>query len=95
MPSSHQAKIGAIAAQMAARPRGARVTIRKITPSHSVRDGAYKADCHPVNVSPLNEILAIDTDARLGTAEGQVLIGDRRKYIRRTAAFEARRVKTT
>lgn len=61
---------------MRARPEGLRVTIRKATPSHSVRDPGYKADCYSLDVSALTDILAIDTSARLVTAEGQVTMGD-------------------
>jgi delta24-sterol reductase len=59
-----------------ARPADSRITIRKATPTHSVRDAAYKAACHPVDVSGLAHILEIDGNQRLAIAEGQVLLGD-------------------
>ena len=75
MDDGHQAKIRAVAEQLAARPPGSKVTIRKTTPSHSIRDAGYKQGCHPIDVSPLNQVLRIDTARRLATAEGQVTVG--------------------
>ena len=51
MASSHPERVQTVAAQVKARPPGSRVTIRKATPSHSIRDAAYKTSCHPVDVS--------------------------------------------
>jgi FAD/FMN-containing dehydrogenase len=76
MNRTHDERVTALATQLKARPSGAKVTIRKATPSHSIRDSAYKTSCHPVDVSNLTQILAIDPVARLATVEGQVLIGD-------------------
>jgi FAD/FMN-containing dehydrogenase len=74
--SKHRERVNALASQLRARPSGAKVTIRKTTPSHSVRDSGYKDSCHPVDVSTLTDILSIDTVNKLATVEGQVLIGD-------------------
>jgi FAD/FMN-containing dehydrogenase len=74
--SGHSERLSGLATELKSRPSGSKVTIRKTTPSHSVRDSAYKTSCHPVEVSKLTEILTIDPVARLATVEGQVLIGD-------------------
>jgi delta24-sterol reductase len=75
MRDAHQARIRAVSEQLAARPPGSRITIRKTTPSHSIRDSRYKSGCHSIDVSPLNEVLGIDTARRLATVEGQVTVG--------------------
>ena len=75
MDAGHQTRIRAVVEQLVARPPGGAITIRKATPSHSVRDPLYKKDCHPIDVSPLNQVLCIDTARRLATAEGQVTLG--------------------
>lgn len=59
MIASHTDRVGTVAAQLAARPAGVPVTIRKTTPSHTVRDTGYKASCHAVDVSGLREILLL------------------------------------
>jgi FAD/FMN-containing dehydrogenase len=76
MNGSHADRVRQVADQLAARSRGSKITIRKATPSHSIRDASYKAACHPVDVSGLCNILRIDAEARCATVEGQVLIGD-------------------
>src|SRR5580692_4322355 len=76
MTASHDDRVRFVARQIASRPAGSKITIRKATPSHSVRDPAYKSACHPIDVSGLSEILSIDSKARRATIEGQVLIGD-------------------
>jgi delta24-sterol reductase len=76
MSPSHEARVREVAAQVAARPPGARLTIRKPTPIHSVRDQAYKSGLHAVDVSALDQILEIDTAARVAVVEGQVTIGE-------------------
>src|SRR4051794_30249834 len=76
MNSSHSDRVRFVAQQLARRPAGSKITISKRTPSHSVRDPAYKSECHPIDVSGLCEILSIDANARLATVEGQVLIGE-------------------
>ena len=76
MSRSHTDRVQTVAAQLAARPAGVPVTIRKATPSHTVRDTGYKASCHAVDVSGLREILEIDVPNRLAIVEGQVLMGD-------------------
>ena len=76
MSKSHADKVQGIAAQIAARPTGTHITIRKSTPSHSIRDQGYKANSHSVDVSTLKAILDIDTRAKLATVEGQVTIAE-------------------
>jgi FAD/FMN-containing dehydrogenase len=76
MQTSHSDRVANIARQVTTRPAQSKITIRKATPSHSIRDSAYKANCHPVDVSALTEILSIDMTARLATVEGQVVMGD-------------------
>jgi delta24-sterol reductase len=61
--------------QVRARPAGKKLTIGKAHPGHTPHDLRYKLDCHPVNVDGLDEIIAIDRDARLATVEGQVRLG--------------------
>jgi delta24-sterol reductase len=73
---AHEARVRAVARQVVGRPAGARLTIRKDTPSHSVRDAAYKRNSHPVDVSPLRHVLAVDPERLTATVEGQVLLGD-------------------
>lgn len=73
--AAHRAKVEAVAAQMAARPPHSKITIRKATPGHSIRDGSYKRACHPIDVSALGDVLLIDTTQRLATVEGQVTMG--------------------
>lgn len=68
----HPTRVESVAAQVRARPNGRRLTIRKLTHGHSVRDPAYKKDCHPVDVSTLDRVLHIDEEARTATVEGQV-----------------------
>ena len=75
MSDGHRNKIRAVSEQVLARPPGSKITILKTTPSHSIRDPGYKTRCHPIDVSPLNEVLGIDTARRLATVEGQVTIG--------------------
>jgi delta24-sterol reductase len=74
MPT-HEERVAAIAAQVKARPTGKRLTIRKAHPGHTPHDLSYKQDCHPVEVDGLDDILAIDREARTVTLEGQVTLG--------------------
>lgn len=76
MNGSHLDRVRQVADQLAARSPGSKITIRKATPSHSIRDPSYKAAGHPVDVSGLCNILCIDVEARRAMVEGQVLIGD-------------------
>ncbi len=71
----HAARVAAVASQLRARPAGAKLTIRKATPGHSIRDSRYKAGLHVVDVSGLSEILRVDAQAMTVTAEGQVTMG--------------------
>jgi FAD/FMN-containing dehydrogenase len=73
--AAHEARAAAVAAQILARPHGARVTVRKRTASHSIRDPAYKRGAHPVDVSPLENVLSVDPAAMTATVEGQVPMG--------------------
>src|SRR5262245_51605657 len=75
MNDGHQRKLRAVSEQLVARPPRSPLTIRKTTPSHSIRDPGYKSRCHPVDVSTLNEVLCIDKARRLATVEGQVTLG--------------------
>ncbi len=75
MSAGHEAKVRAIAGEIAARPPHSRITIRKATPTHSIRDRGYKSGCHPIDVSALGDVLSIDTERRLATVEGQVTMG--------------------
>ena len=76
MNGSHADRVRQVADQLAARSPGSKITIRKATPSHSIRDPSYKAACHPVDVSGLSNIVCIDVESRRARVEGQVLIGD-------------------
>ena len=49
--------------------------MRKRSPSHSIRDAAYKCAAHPVDVSRLENVLSIDPRAMTATVEGQVQMG--------------------
>jgi delta24-sterol reductase len=75
MPESHADRVAAVARQIASRPAGAKITIRKNTPGHSIRDQAYKQGLHAVDVSALDHVLGIDTGRRVVHAEGQVTMG--------------------
>ena len=75
MLSGHASRVAAVARQIATRPADSKVTIRKNTPSHSIRDQAYKRGLHVVDVSALDQILDIDTDRCVVRAEGQVTMG--------------------
>jgi delta24-sterol reductase len=75
MNASHEERVSAVARQVAARAPGSRVSIRKNTPSHSIRDQAYKSGLHAIDVSGLDRILHIDVERRLADVEGQVTIG--------------------
>jgi delta24-sterol reductase len=72
MQVTHQERVRAIADQLANRPAGARITVRKATPGHSIRNQAYKSGLHPVDVSALDQILEIDPVRHLARVEGQV-----------------------
>jgi len=54
METTHEGRVAAVAAQLRDRPAGARVTIRKATPTHSIRDAGYKTGLHAVDVSALD-----------------------------------------
>ncbi|HWI19171.1 MAG TPA: FAD-binding oxidoreductase [Vicinamibacterales bacterium] len=75
MLAAHQERVADVARQVRARPAGARLTIRKQTPTHSIRDQAYKSGLHAVDVSALHHVIEIDAARRLATVEGQVTIG--------------------
>jgi hypothetical protein len=72
----HEERVRAVADQIATRPPGRPITIRKASVSHSVRDRGYKTRCHAVDVSGLDAILEIDPERRLARVEGQVFISD-------------------
>jgi delta24-sterol reductase len=74
--AAHADRLAAIAAQMRARPAATKITIRKATPTHSIRDTGYKSRCYAVDVSSLTEILEIDATNRVARVEGQAVIGD-------------------
>jgi delta24-sterol reductase len=74
--SDHTARVAAVAGQVRSRPTGSKLTIRKKTPSHSVRDPKYKTGLHAVDVSGLTAILSIDEQRMTVTAEGQVTMGE-------------------
>ncbi len=75
MADSHPERVAAVARQILSRPAGAKITIRKNTPGHSIRDQAYKQGLHVVDVSALDRILDVDIDRRVVHAEGQVTMG--------------------
>lgn len=77
----HAARVGAVSAQVRARPPGKLLTVRKSSPSHTVRDRSYKERCHPIDLDGVDRILEIDTSARLARVEGQVSMG---ALVRRT-----------
>jgi hypothetical protein len=56
MTLSHADRVAAVARQVVSRPAGAKITIRKNTPAHSIRDQGYKRGLHPVDVSALDQI---------------------------------------
>jgi delta24-sterol reductase len=68
----HRERADAVARTVRARPAGKKLTVRKNTYSHSVRDAGYKRDCHPVDVSSLVHVLDIDPVGLTATVEGQV-----------------------
>src|SRR5215207_1090522 len=72
MMVSHADRVAAVARPIASRPPGTRVTVRQATPSHSIRDQAYKRGLHAVDVSALDQIVEIDAERRVVRAEGQV-----------------------
>jgi delta24-sterol reductase len=74
MPT-YEERVRAIAAQVKARPAGKRLTIRKAHPGHTPHDLSYKNECHPVEVDGLDEVVAVDREARTVTCEGQVTLG--------------------
>ena len=76
MTLSHADRVAAVARQVVSRPAGAKITIRKNTPGHSIRDQAYKRGLHSVDVSALDQILEIDTERRLVRTEAQVTMGE-------------------
>jgi delta24-sterol reductase len=76
MKLSHEARVREVAAQVTARPAGSRLTIRKTTPSHSIRDQAYKTGLQAIDVSALNRVLEVDPDRGVVVAEGQVTMGE-------------------
>jgi len=71
----HEKKVRAIAEHVKARPAGKRLTIKKAHPGHTPHDLTYKNDRHAVDVDGLDQILAIDREARTVTVEGQVTLG--------------------
>jgi hypothetical protein len=73
--TGHQRRVAGIVDQVRARPPDQNLTIRKSTPAHGVRDSRYKLGRHPVDVSGLDRILAVDPAALTAIVEGQVLIG--------------------
>lgn len=75
MADFHPQRIATVARQILSRPPGVKITIRKNTPGHSIRDQAYKQGLHVVDVSGLDRILDIDVDRRVVRAEGQVTMG--------------------
>ena len=75
MQVTHEERVRGVADQLHGRPAGAKVTIRKGTPSHSIRDTGYKTGLHAVDVSALDQILAIDTARQVAVVEGQVTMG--------------------
>ena len=76
MRLAHEERVAAVARQIVSRPPGSKLTIRKSTPSHSVRDPRYKHGLQAIDVSSLTEILAIDRERLTVTAEGQVTMGE-------------------
>ena len=80
----HRAKLEAVAAQVAARPARSPITIHKATPSHSIRDSAYKQASHPIDVRALDQIIEIDPRRQIAIVEGQVTMG---QLARETLAF--------
>ena len=71
---THDERVGAIAAQVRARPDGQRLTIRKAHPGHTPHDLRYKDGCHAVQVDALDQDLRIDRDALTATVEGQITL---------------------
>jgi Delta24-sterol reductase len=71
----HDERVLEISAQVRMRPPGQRLTIKKAHPGHTPHDLSYKEGCHPVRVDGLDQILALDPDARTATVEGQVTLG--------------------
>jgi hypothetical protein len=77
----HQVKVAELKARLISRPKDQEVSLVKETPTHTVHSRAYKKDKFPVDVSPLNQILSIDTERMTITAEGQVTMGDLAKVL--------------
>jgi FAD/FMN-containing dehydrogenase len=70
--AGHAQHVADVSRQIVNRPPGKQLTISKNTSSHTVRGTSYKRDCHPVEVSALNQILEIDVRGLTATVEGQV-----------------------
>lgn len=75
MCDSHADRVSAVARQIVSRPPGTKITIRKNTPGHSIRDQAYKRGLHGVDVSALDRVLEVDVNRGVVRAEGQVTMG--------------------
>ncbi len=73
---AHEVRVRAVAEAMAARPPGTTVSVRKATPTHSIRDRSYRNRSHLVDVSALDHVLSIDAERGLATVEGQVTMGE-------------------
>jgi delta24-sterol reductase len=78
----HQAKLARVVDAVVLRPSGKRISVRKDSVSHTIKDVSWKDKCHRVDVSELNEILGyvedVDRDGKrvmAAVCEGQVQMG--------------------
>jgi hypothetical protein len=78
----HAAKVAKIRENVLSRPSGVKLTVRKDSVSHTIKDVSWKDKCHRVDVSELNEILGyvedVDRDGKrvmAAVCEGQVQMG--------------------
>jgi hypothetical protein len=78
----HAAKVAKIRDSVLSRPNGVKLTVRKDSVSHTIKDVSWKDKCHRVDVSELNEILGyvedVDRDGKrvmAAVCEGQVQMG--------------------
>jgi hypothetical protein len=55
--SAHTAKLAGVARQVKTRPAGKRLSMRKVSKSHTPHNKAFKRECHLVDVSELDSIL--------------------------------------
>jgi|GEM_PF-2260072 len=74
-PEAHRAAVTAIQQLVRARPDGKRLSVKKATPSHVLRDTGYKREAHRVDISALDGVLAVDAAALTARIQGTMTMG--------------------